>query len=304
VENIALLILCFGLGIVLRQSGRLPDNAPATLNGFIIHVSLPALTVFYLHRLPLEVSLIYPVAAPWILFVTGFLLFVGIGRAARWSTPTTGGLILSGSLANTSFVGLPMIEVFFGAGFIAVGIVIDQLGTYLILSTLGIVVAAAFSGRTAETPSFADVARKVMTFTPFQALLVALAVHPLAFPAGFDQLLERLGSTLVPLALVSVGYQLRLADLKGRMSALTAGLAFKLVVGPLLIAFVLLKLLGASGQTAHVAIFEAAMAPQIGAAIVAIEHKLDPPLVTLMVGIGVPLSFLTLPLWWYVLQTI
>ena len=303
-ENIALLILCFGLGIVLRQSGRLPDNAPATLNGFIIHVSLPALTVFYLHRLPLEVSLIYPVAAPWILFVTGFLLFVGIGRAARWSTPTTGGLILSGSLANTSFVGLPMIEVFFGAGFIAVGIVIDQLGTYLILSTLGIVVAAAFSGRTAETPSFADVARKVMTFTPFQALLVALAVHPLAFPAGFDQLLERLGSTLVPLALVSVGYQLRLADLKGRMSALTAGLAFKLVVGPLLIAFVLLKLLGASGQTAHVAIFEAAMAPQIGAAIVAIEHKLDPPLVTLMVGIGVPLSFLTLPLWWYVLQTI
>ena len=43
-------------------------------------------------------------------------------------------------------------------------------------------------------------------------------------------------------------------------------------------------------------IFEAAMAPQIGAAIVAMEHKLDPPLVTLMVGIGIPLSFLTLPL--------
>ena len=38
--------------------------------------------------------------------------------------------------------------------------------------------------------------------------------------------------------------------------------------------------------------------------IVAIEHKLDPPLVTLMVGIGIPLSFLTLPLWWYVLQAI
>ena len=34
----------------------------------------------------------------------------------------------------------------------------------------------------------------------------------------------------------------------------------------------------------------------------AMEHKLDPALVTLMVGIGIPLSFLTLPLWWYVLQ--
>jgi predicted permease len=43
---------------------------------------------------------------------------------------------------------------------------------------------------------------------------------------------------------------------------------------------------------------------QIGAAVVAIEHKLDPPLVTLMVGIGILLSFLTLPVWWYFLQSI
>jgi len=38
------------------------------------------------------------------------------------------------------------------------------------------------------------------------------------------------------------------------------------------------------------------MAPQIGAAIVAVDHDLDPALVTLMVGIGMPLSFLALPL--------
>jgi hypothetical protein len=49
------------------------------------------------------------------------------------------------------------------------------------------------------------------------------------------------------------------------------------------------------GARALITIFEAAMAPQIGAAIVAVDHDLDPALVTLMVGIGVPLSFLTLP---------
>ena len=37
-ENIALLILCFGLGIILKRSGRLPDNAHTALNGFIIHI--------------------------------------------------------------------------------------------------------------------------------------------------------------------------------------------------------------------------------------------------------------------------
>jgi hypothetical protein len=34
------------------------------------------------------------------------------------------------------------------------------------------------------------------------------------------------------------------------------------------------------------------------------EHKLDPPLATLMVGIGIPAAFLTLPLWHFVLVRI
>jgi predicted permease len=50
-----------------------------------------------------------------------------------------------------------------------------------------------------------------------------------------------------------------------------------------------------------VTVFEAAMGPMIGASIVAMDYELDPPLVTLMVGIGIPVSFLTLPAWWYVL---
>jgi hypothetical protein len=44
-----------------------------------------------------------------------------------------------------------------------------------------------------------------------------------------------------------------------------------------------------------ITIFEAAMAGQIGAAIVAVDHESNPALVTLMVGIGMPPSFLALP---------
>ena len=75
-----------------------------------------------------------------------------------------------------------------------------------------------------------------------------------------------------------------------------------MLVGPLLVTLLLVKFVGVHGPITQVTIFEVAMAPQIGAAIVAMEHKLDPPLVTLMVGIGIPLSFLTVPLWWYLLQ--
>ncbi len=59
--------------------------------------------------------------------------------------------------------------------------------------------------------------------------------------------------------------------------------------------------MGVGGRIIQVTIFEAAMPPQIGAAIVAMEHKLEPALVALMVGIGIPLSFLTLLAWYYVL---
>jgi len=300
--NIGLLIFCFVFGIVLRQTGRLPENAPAALNGFIIHISLPAVILLHIHRLPIEVSLIYPLAAPWILFGVGLSLFVTVAKLAHWPAQTTGGLILSASLANTSFLGLPMIETFYGVSFMGVGILIDQLGTYMVLSTLGIIVAVMYSASQTEGASVARIIRKVAKFAPFQAVMLALLLRPVEFPEGLDQLLSRLGATLAPLALVSVGYQLRLADLAGRIPALTLGLLFKLVFGPIFITVIFVKLLGAGGQLTQVTIFEAAMAPQIGAAIVAMEYKLDPPLVTLMVGIGIPLSFLTLPVWWYMLQ--
>jgi malate permease and related proteins len=301
-ENLVLLVVCFGAGIALRCSGRMPDNAHVALNGFIIHISLPALILLYVHRLPLESAMVYSVAAPWLLFGLGLFLFVGVARFAGWSAQTTGGLILSGSLANTSFIGLPMIETFYGVSFLGLGILIDQLGTYMVLSTLGITVAVIASTGQADQFAILKVLRKILTFAPFQALLLALALRPVEFPPGIESLLGRLGTTLAPLALVSVGLQLRLSDLEGRLAQLSIGLAFKLLLGPLLIMVILAKLLDGTGPITQVTIFETAMAPQIGAAIVAMEHKLDPPLVTLMVGIGIPLSFLTLPLWWYVLQ--
>src|ERR1700738_2401845 len=273
--NVALLVFCFALGIILRHSGRLPENTPAALNGFVVHISLPAVILLYVHRLPISASLVYPVVAPWILFGVGLLVFVATAKVARWSAQTTGGLILAGSLANTSFLCLPLIESFYGVSFLGTGILIDQLGTYMVLSSLGIIVAVMYSSSQTDGASVASIIRKIAKFAPFQAVVLALLLRPIGFPEGLDQLLTRLGATLAPLALVSVGYQLRLADLAGRIPALTLGLLFKLVFGPILITLILVKLLGANGQMTQVTIFEAAMAPQIGAAIVAIEHKLD-----------------------------
>jgi malate permease and related proteins len=226
-----------------------------------------------------------------------------IGERLGLRRPTTGALILTTGLANTSFMGVPMIEAFYGRSYMGIGLLIDQLGTYLVLSTLGLAVACLCSQGTA---SAGDIARRVATFPPLIALVVAvaLAAGHIAYPPVVTTLLERLAATLAPLALVSVGLQLRLSALKGYLSELSLGLGVKLVAAPLLFVLLYVWLIGVSGDLTRVTIFEAAMGPQIGGAIVATQYGLDPPLVTLMVGIGTLAAFISLPAWWYLLQFI
>jgi len=108
--------------------------------------------------------------------------------------------------------------------------------------------------------------------------------------------LERLGSLLTPLALFSIGLQLRLSGVRHRLPALALGLSYKLLLVPALTALGLLALPDLSPVVVQAALLQAAMGPMVSAAILAAEHDLDPDLAVLMVGVGVPLSFATAPL--------
>ena len=299
--NIVMLFLCLAIGMALRAFKRVPDNAHVGINAFIIHVSLPALIFDRIHRITFDRDLLFAALMPWILFVLATVIFVLIGRSRKLEPATTGALILTAGLGNTSFVGLPMIETFYGTSGLPIGILIDQLGTYLVLSTLGITVACLYSGKSA---SGREIAYRIATFPPLIALVLAVALSSLHYPDWLSTVLHRLSDTLAPLALVSVGLQLRLDQLSGNKLSLGQGLAFKLLVGPALIAILYVVLLRQNDDATRVTLFEAGMGPQIGGAIVAVQYGLNPTLVTLMVGIGITLSFATLPLWWMILRAI
>ncbi|MBI5657038.1 MAG: AEC family transporter, partial [Geobacter sp.] len=169
-SNIILLIVCFLAGMGLRRTGRFPESTPAALNGFIIHVSLPALALLHIHRLTLDISLLFTAGMAWCLFGAGYLFFKLTGRLAGLDTQSIGALMLVGGLGNTSFVGLPMIEAYYGKEYLGIGLIADQLGSFLVLSTLGILTATIYStGHTSPR----EIIRKVILFPPFQALLLA-----------------------------------------------------------------------------------------------------------------------------------
>lgn len=292
--NIILLAVCLLSGMGLKKTGRFPASTPSVLNSFIIHISLPALAILHIHTMKLDTSLALTASMAWLLFGCAWALFGSAGRLFRLDRKTTGALIVVAGLGNTSFVGLPMIEAYYGKGYLGIGIIADQLGSFMVLSTLGIFVASYYS---TGTVSPRQMARKILMFPPFQALLLALLLRPVPFPGWTVTILEKLGGTLPPLALVSVGFQLQFGGMKAMLRPLVTGLAYKLLLGPAIIYLLYAGLLGAGGTVVQVTIFEAAMAPMITAGIIAIDHDLRPQLVGMLIGIGIPLSFVTLHLW-------
>jgi len=300
-NNLLLLVLCFLAGMLLRYFRRMPDNAPATLNSFIIHVSLPALTLLYIHQLKLSGDVLLVGLMAWLVFGLSAGLFWLLGRYLHLPRATTGALILVGGLGNTSFFGVPMVEAFYGQSGLSTAIIADQLGSFFALSILGITFAGIYSsGR----PTGKEIFKRIALFPPFISLIIALLLIPVEYADWFAVLLKRLGDTLAPLALLSVGLQLRMGHIAEHKRNLALGLGFKLILAPLAIYLLYVQLLGAQGQAIQVTLFEAAMPPMITAAIVASEHDLDPPLVNLMVAVGLVISFFTLTGWWWLMKGI
>ena len=304
--HLALIFVFLCLGVLLRLSGRMPAETTRVLGGWVINVALPATALKSVHGVRIDDAWLLAAATPWIGALIAVGVFVALGRALGWSRRRVGGLILVAGWGNTSFVGLPMIAAFAGASWVGLGVVIDLFGSYLALSMLGILVAVWASG---GNLSAGAIALRIVTFPPFLAIVVALATNDLSRAPWLVALIDALAATMTPLALAAVGFALRLDRLGGRVGALISALAFRLVAAPALLLVVYHLVAGAGVGAAdaavrNVAILEMAMPPMLGATIIALEHDLEPDLVALVIGIGIPLSLVTASLWWHLLPVL
>jgi malate permease and related proteins len=298
-QLIGLLVISLVLGALARRGGRFPAQTPLALNAFVLNVALPALVLRVVHRLEMQPGLLAAAAMPWLVFGGAWLLFRAVGPRLGFSRSTVAALVLTGGLSNTAFVGLPLIEGLLGHEALEVAVVVDQLGSFLALATLATLFAARASAQDTRPSALLW---KVARFPPFIALGVALLARPWEWPGWLEVVLERMGGMLTPLALFSVGFQLRLSGLRGRRRALALGLGYKLVLAPLGVALVLWALPGIHPLTFVVSVLQCAMAPMVSGAILAADHELDPELAALMVGLGLPLSFATVPLTLWLLR--
>ena len=294
-ETFIVTVSYLAIGVFLRLSGRFPKDFSNSLNLYVIYVSLPALVLYKVPSMEIDKDLWFVALLPWIMVGLNGILIWALSRLFKWEAQVSGCLMLMASLGNTSFLGIPMVRAFFGEQAISYAMIYDQLGSFLALATYGTLVLAIFGDPDGPRPSLRDVIKKIITFPPFIALGIALLALGRTFPAPLSSLLNGLGSTLVPVVMVAVGYQLTPRLEPGTTWFLAVGLFLKLVVSPLA-ALGLSKVLGLGGIAVDVAIFEAGMPPMVSAGALAIMAGLSPRLTAALVGVGILFSFLTLPI--------
>lgn len=293
-DALVVLLGCLTLGALLGKLGRVPAGMVPALTFWVVNVALPATTLAVVPSLVVDGSVWFLVLPQWAGLGVAAAVVIPIGRWRRWPAPRIGALVLLAGLANTSFVGFPLIEATRGHAALAPAAIADQAGAFLALALVGMAIAAHFAGGSVGPR---DVVRKVATFPPTWALLVGLLVGALGgWPPPVMTALERVGHTLSPLALFAVGLRLRLRPPPGALGPMLLALLLRLAVVPAL-ALLLAHVAGVDGQVRVVGVLQAAMPPMITVAILCEREGLEPELAHATLTLGILAAMLSVPAW-------
>lgn len=259
---------------------------------------MPALSLKYIPAITWSKEMLFPAIAPVIVWVGGWLSIQLYSRFNNISNATRGCLKLALGLSNTSFLGFPLIIAYYSEKELSIAIVYDQVN-FILLSTVGIISAIRASEK--EELSGGVLIKKVIKFPPFIAFIAALILPKFMDLSPVNPLLDKIIATVGPLALFSIGLQLKFSKWRTEIKNITFGLVYKLMIAPALILLAAF-IFKTKGIVPQISLFEAAMPTLVTGSLIADQYKLNSQLSNLLVGLGILLSFLTTAFWWYIMQ--
>lgn len=292
---------CLFLGLILQKVPGFPINsATKWVQAYLINIVLPALALLYIPEIKPSWGLLIPISSAWFTFLLSWILFGFLGKKFNWGKNTTGCLIIVSGLANTSFLGFPVIEGLYGKEALPTALLIDQGGSFLIVSSLSILVGSLYGN---HSESLAKVPIKILKFPPFGFLVgtLVMSLLNLSTPEIFIPLLQLIGKTMPPMALLAIGlkFAVDMDSLSSRF--FWYGLGYRLILAPAIVWLIYRNFLPVDSIDLKVTVLESGMAPMITGSIVAMQFGLQPRLATLLSGLGMPISAGSLVIWYYLL---
>lgn len=259
----------------------------------MIGIALPALVLAKLPELSLGADLAVPVAAAWGCLALAVVAVLVGARRFGWSRRTTGALLLVTPLGNTTFLGLAMVESLQGPAELTRALAFDQLGTFLALATYGSVIAAHWgSGENGWRP----VLVRLVRFPPFLAVVASFVLRAVEVPSGLDDALGDVGRLVAPVAMLTLGLRFRVAASAHARQAARWCLGTRMVLLPLVVLGTAAMVGGLDDPAWRASVLEAGMPPMVTAGVVAARAGLDEELATTVVGLGLLLALVTIPL--------
>ncbi|MEJ0037542.1 MAG: AEC family transporter [Gammaproteobacteria bacterium] len=307
IESLVLLLGCLALGWIVARLGKAPPDLAPRLNWWVLNIALPALVLDLIPSVKMDTHLWFMPVAMWLVFLGGWAFAALMGRALGWSNARIGAAALAAGLGNTALVGFPLIEMLRHKEALPFAALSDQLGCSIALAVGGITIAAIYGG---GKPQPRVIIRRVLLFPPFLALVAGVIIgafggwHP--GDAGQDaghtdgwrpiaeSFVARIGATLTPVALFSIGLNFKLRMSRDRLGAASLALGWKLAIAPALI-FALGMVAGAKGLVLAVAVLQAGMAPMASVPILCQQYNLETEVANAALGAGLVISLLSVP---------
>lgn len=233
IESFFLIAACLALGWIVARVGQPSPTLSQALNWWVINVALPALVMELIPHVRFDSHLWFLPVSMWLVFLGGWGVAVLVGRWLHWTRERVGAVALCAGLGNTALVGFPLIEALRGREALPLAAFTDQLGCCTALAVGGITISALYSG---QKPEPRVIIRRVLLFPAFLGLIAGfIAGAAGGWPTLIETTVARIGATLTPVALFSIGLQLRLHLDRSRLSATAVALGWKLAIAPILI---------------------------------------------------------------------
>jgi predicted permease len=271
-------------------AGRTLDLQPATLSKLSYWILGPAFIFNVFGDANLELGLIGRMAASGLVaMAVTALITVAMMRVTRRSRPSTAASIMTSVYGNVGNFGLAIVAFTYGEDALPLAGVM-----FIVINIGGLIVGVTAASGQRASPAIA--VRTALMAPMTLAVPPALVVN--AFDVEVPLLIERpislISGALIPVMLLTLGAQL-VAMTRPRIGPeLSVPVGTKLVLNPLAAAAAT-TLFGLTGVPAGVVVLQSAMPAAVFTAMVAIEHDLEPTLVTTTVLVGSIASIASLP---------
>lgn len=287
-------------GMLMQRAKLLPADAHKGINIWLLYLALPAVSLKYIPTIQWSLSMLFPLASTVIVWAGSAVFTALYAKHKGYTQRSRSTLELASGYSNTSFIGFPLIIAYFGEQYLSIAIICDQV-LFILLSTAGIITAIKGDRKSGAAIEVRMILKKLFTFPPFIGCLTALTVPHFVNLAPIAPLFGKLAGTVAPLALFSIGMQLKFNGWEKQRGQLSMVLLYKLLIAPLLVLAAAL-IAGVWGNVAKISIFEASMPTFITASVLAEQFNLNFRLINLIIGVGIVLGLMSTFMWANILQ--